>query len=199
MSPRTKITAAVLGCAVVAGGAFAATEAFSGPGAAPAAASTASGSVQGAASTAGTSSGAAVLSSALADVSASPSGTATSPSGTATTSAQQKANQRRGRRALARLRLLGGEHGEFTFAAKTGPRTLAFERGTVASVAGSNVSVKAKDGTTWTWTLVGNSVIREDGKREASSTLHAGQQVFAGGPVTGTTRDARLLVIRDNS
>ena len=40
------------------------------------------------------------------------------------------------RRALARLRALGGVDGEFTFHNSTGYHTLAFERGTVQSVSG---------------------------------------------------------------
>ncbi|HEX8007846.1 MAG TPA: hypothetical protein VF482_15625 [Trebonia sp.] len=98
---------------------------------------------------------------------------------------------------LARLRLLGGMYGQYTFETKQGPRTLAFERGTITSVGGSDVSVRATDGTTWTWTLTGTSVVRDDGKRMPASTLRQGQAVFTGGPVTGGTRDARLIVIRD--
>jgi hypothetical protein len=96
---------------------------------------------------------------------------------------------------LARLRRLGGMYGQFTYETKQGARTLAFERGTIASVASGDVVVRAHDGTTWVWDLTGTSVVRDDGKRAAESALAAGQQVFAGGPVTGGTRDARLIVI----
>jgi hypothetical protein len=101
------------------------------------------------------------------------------------------------RRWLGRLRLLGGMYGQYTFETKQGPRTLAFERGTITSVAGSEVTVRATDGTTWTWTLTGTSVVREDGTHMPASTLGQGQAVFTGGPVTGGTRDARLIVIRE--
>ena len=96
---------------------------------------------------------------------------------------------------LARLRRLGGMYGQFTYETKQGARTLAFERGTIASVASGDVVVRAHDGTTWVWDLTGTSVVRDDGKRTTDSALAAGQQVFAGGPVTGGTRDARLIVI----
>lgn len=99
-------------------------------------------------------------------------------------------------RRLGRLRLLGGMYGQFTFHAKGGARTLAFERGTVTAVTGDDVVVRAKNGTTYTWELTGTSVVREDGAREATSALASGQTVFAAGPVTGSTRDARLVVIR---
>ncbi len=96
----------------------------------------------------------------------------------------------------ARLRLLGGIHGQITFESKKGPRTVDFERGTISSVSGSSVVVSAADGTTWTWGLVGNTVVRQDHKKAAASALSAGQRVFVGGPMSGTARDARLIVIR---
>lgn len=103
-----------------------------------------------------------------------------------------------GRRwAVRRIRALGGMYGQFTYDTKKyGPRTLAFERGTVTSVTSGSVEIRAKDGTTQTWTLSGTSVVREDGSKEAASALAQGQTVFAGGPLTGGTRDARVVVIR---
>ena len=98
--------------------------------------------------------------------------------------------------ALGRLRALGGVHGEFTFHNKTGFHTLAFERGTVQSASSTDVVVRAPDGTIWTWVSVSNTVIRENGSKTTAGALSAGQTVFAGGPVAGGTRDARLIVIR---
>jgi hypothetical protein len=164
----------------VAGGAFAVTEAVSGPGSAAPAAATAA---------AGPTGQAAVLNSALSDTSYSSASTQSTPAAT-------KAALRRVRRALIRLRLLGGMHGQFTFQTKNGPRTLAFERGTIISIAGSDVTVRATDGTMWTWVLTSTSVVRQDGTRTTASKLADGQLVFAGGPLTGATRDARLIVIR---
>jgi hypothetical protein len=183
---RTRIIALIAGCAVAAGGAFAVTDALSSP--TPAAAVSSTNSPGSA--TAGESAQAAALSSVITDTGTAPSAT---PSATP---AQRAAGLRRARRALVRLRLLGGEHGEFTYKTKSGTKTLAFERGTIVSVAGSDVTVRAADGTTWTWELTNTSVVRDDGTRSSSSALAAGQSVFAGGPVAGTTRDARLVVIR---
>jgi hypothetical protein len=100
------------------------------------------------------------------------------------------------RRALARLRALGGVHGEFTFQNKTGFHTLAFERGTIQSVTGTDVVVQAPDGTSWTWAIVSNTVVRENGSKTTTGALSAGESVFAGGPVADGARDARLIVIR---
>ena len=178
---RGRVAAIIVACAVVGGGAFAVTEAVSGssPNLAPAASTTL---------TSGPTGQAAVLNGVLAD--------AASGTPTASTPATKAAAVRRLGRALVRLRLLGGIHGEYTFQTKSGPRTLAFERGTVLSVAGSDVTVRATDGTTWTWVLTSASIVREDGSRTSATSLAAGQLVLAAGPVTGTTRDARLIVIR---
>ncbi len=100
---------------------------------------------------------------------------------------------------LRRLRLLGGIHGVFTFETKSGPRTLAYERGVIESVSGSDVEVQATDGTLWTWVLQSDTVIRQNGSRVTASALSDGEQVFAGGPVVGGAYDARLIVIRPSS
>lgn len=74
-------------------------------------------------------------------------------------------------RRIARLRLLARSlHGQVTYESPAGPRTLAFERGTVDSVRGGAVTVTSADGTTWTWHLTGRTVIRQDG-RLASRTI----------------------------
>jgi len=175
---RGRIAAVIVACSVVAGGAFAVTEALSGssPNLTPAASS---------AVTSGATGPAAVLNGVLADAAST-----TPAAGTAA------AKVRLGR-ALIRLRLLGGMYGQYTFETKkNGPRTLAFERGTVVSVAGSDVTVRATDGTTWTWVLTNASVVREDGTRTSAKSLAVGQLVFAAGPVSGTAKDARLIVIR---
>jgi len=98
--------------------------------------------------------------------------------------------------ALGRLRRLGGVDGTATFHNKTGFHTLSFERGTIQSVSGSDVVIKAADGTIWTWHIVSDTVVRKNGGKTTTSALSAGQTVFAGGPVVSGTRDARLIVIR---
>jgi hypothetical protein len=124
--------------------------------------------------------------------------TASAPSTTASGSAAASTatQTRHVRDALARLRRLGGIDGQFTFETKTGPKTLAFERGTIQSVSGVDVVVRAKDGTTWNWTLVSSSVVREDGTKSTTSSLASGDLVFVGGPVVSGGHDARLIVIR---
>ncbi len=104
------------------------------------------------------------------------------------------------RHRLARVALLRGIDGQFTFRGKGGTiRTLAFERGIIQSVSGGDVVVRASDGTTWTWVLGSESVVRESGKKTATSALAAGEPVWVGGPVVSGAKDARLVVIRPPS
>jgi hypothetical protein len=99
---------------------------------------------------------------------------------------------------LGRLRLLlRGEHGQVTYKAKDGTtKTLAFERGKITAISGTAVTIAAADGTTWTWHLAGDSVIRQQGQKVGAASLAVGQPVFAGGPVVSGSDDARLIVIR---
>ena len=98
--------------------------------------------------------------------------------------------------ALARLRLLGGVDGTVVYHNKTGFHTLSFERGIIQSVSGSDVVIKAPDGTTWTWLIVSDTVVRKNGAKTTTSALAQGETVFAGGPVVSGARDARLILVR---
>jgi hypothetical protein len=100
---------------------------------------------------------------------------------------------------LLRLAAVGGVHGDVTFETKSGPKTLAFERGTVEYVTSSAITVKAPDGTTWTWDLTASTAIRSAGQKVAESQLGTGDLVFVGGPVVNGVNDARLIRIRGGS
>ena len=100
---------------------------------------------------------------------------------------------------LVRLALVGGEHGTVTFGGKAGPRTIAFERGTVKSDTGSAITVAAADGTTWTWDITSSTVIRQAGSRVAASAITTGEHVFVAGTVANGTNDARLIRIAKSS
>ena len=102
-------------------------------------------------------------------------------------------------RPLVRLALVGGEHGQVTFGGKAGPRTVAFERGTVKSDAGSAITVTAADGTTWTWDISSTTVIRQAGNKVSASAISTGEQVFVGGTVTNGANDALLIRIAKSS
>jgi hypothetical protein len=120
----------------------------------------------------------------------------TQASASTATSASTAAKKARRLGRLARLRALGGMYGQATFETKTGARTVAFERGTIASVSGDDVVIRAHNGVTEAWTLTSKSVVREGGKRTTASALSSGELVFAGGPVSGGAHDIRVIVIR---
>lgn len=97
---------------------------------------------------------------------------------------------------LLRLALVGGEHGTVTFNSKSGPVTAVFERGTVESDTGSVITVTAQDGTTWTWDLVTNTVVRQDGQ---TATVATGDQVLVVGTQVSGVNNARLIRIHSTS
>jgi hypothetical protein len=98
------------------------------------------------------------------------------------------------RRAVLGL-LARGVHGQLTYRTAKGFATLAFERGTVASVSGTTVTVTAADATTWTWQLASSTLVRRGGHRVTAAALARGQRVLAVGPVTSGQDDARLIVV----
>jgi hypothetical protein len=95
---------------------------------------------------------------------------------------------------LRRLIAAGAIHGEVTFRRKEGIKTLAFERGTVQAASASAVTVRAPDGTSWTWDIVTRTVLRERGHQPPS--LAPGEQVLVAGQVVSGVRDARVIWIR---
>lgn len=92
---------------------------------------------------------------------------------------------------LRRIRAIGGYYGSLTFRGGT----VAYERGTVESVNHSDMVVRAPDGTTMTWLLVSDTLVRDRG-RASTSVLSDGQLVFVGGRMVNGARDARLIVVR---
>lgn len=96
---------------------------------------------------------------------------------------------------LMRLALVGGEYGQVTFNGKTGPKTATFERGTIESVNGSAFTVKAPDGTTFTWDLIASTTIRAAGQGTAQAKIATGDRVLVVGQLASGVRDARLIHI----
>jgi len=107
---------------------------------------------------------------------------------------------RRHRRLRAGLRRLwlvasGALHGQITVATKTGPRTMAFERGTVRSRSGTSIVVKAADGVAWTWQIRSATRIVKAGQPVGPKALATGQQVFVIGQEAGGSDEARRIAI----
>jgi hypothetical protein len=98
---------------------------------------------------------------------------------------------------LHRLRMLIRRtlHGQITIETKSGPKTLAFERGAVQSASGSSLVVRAADGTTWTWALSSATRVIKAWHRVGANTLATGEQVVVLGEVSGASDQARRVVI----
>jgi hypothetical protein len=94
------------------------------------------------------------------------------------------------------LRLVRGMYGQVTYHGRAGTATLAFERGTVESAGGGHLVVRAADGTTWTWDLASNTVVRQHGQTAPGGALAGGARVFVAGAVSGGGKDARLVLVR---
>jgi hypothetical protein len=111
-------------------------------------------------------------------------------------SAASSAKRPAGKGALARLRRLRGIHGEATVRMKNGGfREVAFERGAIQSVSGQDVVVRSADGTTWTWTLASNTLVRDRGAKASASSLAAGDPVLVAGAESGSTRTAKVIIV----
>lgn len=111
-------------------------------------------------------------------------------------SAAIKADRMSLRRCLrARLRVITGMYGEIAYHTTSGTQTLAFERGSIVSTGAGQLSVKADDGTTWTWDEASSPIIRENGKQAGIGALQTGTKVFVGGLVDGGSREARLIIV----
>jgi hypothetical protein len=107
------------------------------------------------------------------------------------------AHCRRFRRRVFAFFLLRGVDGQFAIQTKQGIKTLAYARGVITSVTtGKSITVKASDGTTWTWDLVSTTVVRDLQGKIGQSALTSGTPVWVGGPVVQGTKDARLIVVR---
>ncbi len=121
----------------------------------------------------------------------------TSAGGTSAGGTSAGSRARAGRcRHLRLLHLVTGMYGQVAFHGPNGTVTFAFERGRVQSSSGGHLVVRAVSGTTWTWNLTSNSVIRSGGKHLPASALSGGSWVFVAGQVSGTSKDARLVIIR---
>lgn len=86
-------------------------------------------------------------------------------------------------------------HGQITFSAGHGAMTLAFERGSVQTASARSVSVKAPDGTTWTWVITSATIVIKAGQRTGPGALAPAQQVVVVGQLSSGALDARRVFI----
>jgi hypothetical protein len=86
-------------------------------------------------------------------------------------------------------------HGERVVKDKNGTIiTVDVQRGTVTAVSSSSMTIRSSDGTTWTWTLNGDTKVRGANlNKEATSNIKVGDTVVVAGQRTGDTRTARAV------
>jgi hypothetical protein len=73
-------------------------------------------------------------------------------------------------------------------------KTRDWQNGVVTAVAGSSATVRSTDGTTWTWTLTGDTKVRKSDKAGAASDVKTGDKVAISGLRSGTTRTAEAVI-----
>jgi hypothetical protein len=86
-------------------------------------------------------------------------------------------------------------HGEHVVKDKAGKIvTVDSQRGVVTAASATALTVKSADGTTWTWTLNGDTRVRGANlQKGATSDLKLGDTVIVTGPRTGDTRTAKVV------
>jgi hypothetical protein len=73
-------------------------------------------------------------------------------------------------------------------------KTYDWQNGQVTAVSGSSVTVRSSDGTTWTWTLNGDTKVRKNDKEDGSaSDLATRDKVAIAGTRAGNTRTASMV------
>jgi hypothetical protein len=86
-------------------------------------------------------------------------------------------------------------HGEAVTKDDSGAvKTHDWQTGVVTAVSGSSVTVRSDDGTAWTWTLNGDTRVRENGKQGAAADVKAGDKVAISGLRSGDTRTAAAVL-----
>ncbi|GAA1583444.1 hypothetical protein GCM10009678_77640 [Actinomadura kijaniata] len=85
----------------------------------------------------------------------------------------------------------GALHGEFTVKDKDGRYVLRdVQRGQVTAVSETSLTVRSEDGTTWTWTVNGDTRVA---RNEKITSLKAGDTVRVAGTRSGETRTAAFV------
>lgn len=93
-------------------------------------------------------------------------------------------------------RAMRGIHGEATVKRKDGFAKVNWQRGELTAVSANTLTVRSADGTSWTWTTTKDTRVRKNKAKAALTALAAKDQVVVFGPLEGTTRTAKAVVVR---
>jgi hypothetical protein len=111
--------------------------------------------------------------------------------GSSTSKSKTKAKSKARARARAERRIAARSvHGSVTVKKGTSFVTREWQRGEVTAVSGTTLTVKSKDGTTWTWRADPKLKVTRDGKKAAESVIKSGDTVAIAGRVSGSSNDA---------
>ncbi|MBF8189671.1 hypothetical protein ITP53_28855 [Nonomuraea sp. K274] len=82
-------------------------------------------------------------------------------------------------------------YGETVTQSEDGGKTVHnWQRGQVAGISGTAMTVKSTDGTSWTWALTGDTKIRGDKEDTSVSDIKTGDEVMVAGTRNGESRTA---------
>ena len=91
-------------------------------------------------------------------------------------------------------RLLGHlEHGQFTVRTKNGDQVIDVQRGQVAAVSATSVTVRSEDGFTATYAVDSTAKVRVQKKASTITNVHTGDKVTLVATHSGTTDTLRRL------
>jgi hypothetical protein len=131
-------------------------------------------------------------------------GQAEAPAVAATAGATPKASAANGkarhlglRRLLIRRATLAKhvEHGSVTVQTKSGDVTIDVQRGTITAITSTSMTVRSADGFTLTWTFSDKMCVVENRATIQPSDVKTGETVGVAGEKSGSTENARLVVI----
>jgi hypothetical protein len=88
-------------------------------------------------------------------------------------------------------------HGEVTLAGEK-HQVIAFQRGGVARVSGTSITVKSNDGFVETYVLSEDTKVRENGHDSKIADIDSSDRVLVVATKDGSTLDARRVIVRSN-
>lgn len=90
-----------------------------------------------------------------------------------------------------------GLHGEMTVKRDGKFLQVAWQRGQVTGRSGNVLTVRSEDGATWQWTTTGDTKVRKNRAKAATTDLANGDQVMVWGEQSGATRTVKLVRVPD--
>ncbi|MBO2449099.1 hypothetical protein J4573_18490 [Actinomadura barringtoniae] len=90
-----------------------------------------------------------------------------------------------------------GLHGEMTVQRNGKFLQVAWQRGQVTGRSGNVLTVRSEDGATWQWTTTGDTKVRKNRAKSATTDLANGDKVMVWGEQSGATRTAKLVRVPD--